>query len=144
MSGAHNNPTFYDYEREERERNEENRQFYRKPKHETLAEHRRHCKAAPGECPFEKLYDDADDLIVDDDEKKPDNYQRLANLMTETFQFANDVSNDMEMDHKESNVVIGESLNKSLQAIQETLEKAGCKVTFSEEQKRYSIIPRNA
>ena len=137
------NQTFYDYERQEMEHNAENRKFYRKPKHETLAEHRKHCQAQPGDCPFERLYNEADDLIVKDPEKKPDNYERLAQTMTGMFQFAKDISKDMEADHKESNVVIGESLNKAIQAIQETVEKAGCIVRMNEEGTQYVITPPN-
>ena len=137
------NPTFYDYERQEMEHNLENRKFYRKPKHETLAEHRKHCQAQPGDCPFERIYNEADDLIVEDPEKKPDNYERLAKTMTGMFKLANDVSKDMEDDHKKSNVVIGESLNKAIQAIQETVEKAGCIVRMDEDKMQYVIIPPN-
>jgi len=134
-------PTYYDYQREQYERNEESRKFYKKPKHETLAEHRKHCKAEPGKCPFERLYDETDDLVLTDTAKKPDNYERLAQTMTAIFQFGKDVATDMEKEHKDSDAIIGESLNKGLQAMQESVEKAGCIVKMNEDNSQFMILP---
>ena len=60
---------------------------------EELIEHRRHCRAKPGNCPFEKAVDEADDITPNDiNVTKQDVFNRLAAVLTQLFQVAKNLA----------------------------------------------------
>lgn len=60
---------------------------------EELMEHRKHCRAKPGNCPFEKAVDEADDITPDDIKvTKQDVFNRLAAVLTQLFQVAKNLA----------------------------------------------------
>lgn len=60
---------------------------------EELLEHRKHCRAKPGNCPFEKAVDEADDITPNDIKiTKQDVFNRLAAVLTQLFQVAKNMA----------------------------------------------------
>jgi len=60
---------------------------------EELLEHRKHCKAKPGNCPFEKAVDEADDITPNEIKvTKQDAYNRLAAVLTQLFQVSKNLA----------------------------------------------------
>ena len=60
---------------------------------EELMEHRKHCRAKPGNCPFEKAVDEADDITPNDIKvTKQDVFNRLAAVLTQLFQVAKNLA----------------------------------------------------
>ena len=60
---------------------------------EELLEHRKHCKAKPGNCPFEKAVDEADDMTPNEIKvTKQDVFNRLAAVLTQLFQVAKNLA----------------------------------------------------
>jgi hypothetical protein len=60
---------------------------------EELQEHRKHCRAKPGNCPFEKAVDEADDITPNDiNVTKQDAYNRLAAVLTQLFQVSKNLA----------------------------------------------------
>lgn len=60
---------------------------------EELLEHRKHCKAKPGNCPFEKAVDEADDITPNEIKvTKQDVFNRLATVLTQLFQVAKNLA----------------------------------------------------
>ena len=60
---------------------------------EELLEHRKHCKAMPGNCPFEKAVDEADDITPNEIKvTKQDVFNRLAAVLTQLFQVAKNLA----------------------------------------------------
>lgn len=60
---------------------------------EELAEHRKHCRAEPGNCPFEKAVDEADDITPSTIKvTKQEVYNRLAAVLTQLFQMAKNLA----------------------------------------------------
>lgn len=60
---------------------------------EELLEHRKHCKAKPGNCPFEKAVDEADDITPNEIKvTKQDVFNRLAAVLTQLFQVAKNLA----------------------------------------------------
>lgn len=60
---------------------------------EELMEHRKHCRAKPGNCPFEKAVDEADDITPKDIKvTKQEVFDRLAAVMTQMFQMAKNLA----------------------------------------------------
>lgn len=60
---------------------------------EELIEHRKHCRAKPGNCPFEKAVDEADDITPNDiNVTKQDVFNRLAAVLTQLFQVAKNLA----------------------------------------------------
>ena len=60
---------------------------------EELIEHRKHCRAKPGNCPFEKAVDEADDITPNEIKvSKQDVYNRLAAVLTQLFQVSKNLA----------------------------------------------------
>ena len=60
---------------------------------EELLEHRKHCRAKPGNCPFEKAVDEADDITPNEIKvTKQDAYNRLAAVLTQLFQVSKNLA----------------------------------------------------
>lgn len=60
---------------------------------EELLEHRKHCKAKPGNCPFEKAVDEADNITPNEIKvTKQDVFNRLAAVLTQLFQVAKNLA----------------------------------------------------
>ena len=60
---------------------------------EELIEHRKHCRAKPGNCPFEKAVDEADDITPNEIKvTKQDVFNRLAAVLTQLFQVAKNLA----------------------------------------------------
>lgn len=60
---------------------------------EELLEHRKHCKAKPGNCPFEKAVDEADNMTPNEIKvTKQDVFNRLAAVLTQLFQVAKNLA----------------------------------------------------
>ena len=60
---------------------------------EELIEHRKHCRAKPGNCPFEKAVDEADDITPNEIKvTKQDVFNRLAVVLTQLFQVAKNLA----------------------------------------------------
>lgn len=60
---------------------------------EELIEHRKHCRAKPGNCPFEKAVDEADDITPNEIKvTKQDAYNRLAAVLTQLFQVSKNLA----------------------------------------------------
>ena len=60
---------------------------------EELIEHRKHCRAKPGNCPFEKAVDEADDITPNEIRvTKQDVFNRLASVLTQLFQVAKNLA----------------------------------------------------
>ena len=60
---------------------------------EELLEHRKHCRAKPGNCPFEKAVDEADDITPNEIKvTKQDVFNRLAAVLTQLFQVAKNLA----------------------------------------------------
>lgn len=60
---------------------------------EEMTEHRKHCKAKPGNCPFEKAVDEADDITPNEIKvTKQDVFNRLAAVLTQLFQVAKNLA----------------------------------------------------
>ena len=60
---------------------------------EELIEHRKHCRAKPGNCPFEKAVDEADDITPNEiNVTKQDVFNRLAVVLTQLFQVAKNLA----------------------------------------------------
>lgn len=60
---------------------------------EELVEHRKHCKAKPGNCPFEKAVDEADEITPNEIKvTKQDVFNRLAAVLTQLFQVAKNLA----------------------------------------------------
>lgn len=60
---------------------------------EELQEHRKHCRAKPGNCPFEKAVDEADDITPNEIKvTKQDAYNRLAAVLTQLFQVSKNLA----------------------------------------------------
>lgn len=60
---------------------------------EELMEHRKHCRAKPGNCPFEKAKDEADEITPNEIKVPKQNvYNRLAAVLTQMFLVAKNLS----------------------------------------------------
>lgn len=60
---------------------------------EELIEHRKHCRAKPGNCPFEKAVDEADNITPNEIKvTKQDAYNRLAAVLTQLFQVSKNLA----------------------------------------------------
>lgn len=60
---------------------------------EELIQHRKHCRAKPGNCPFEKAVDEADDITPNQIKvTKQDVFNRLATILTQMFQTAKNLA----------------------------------------------------
>ena len=60
---------------------------------EELIEHRKHCRAKPGNCPFEKAVDEADDITPNEIKiTKQSVFNRLAAVLTQLFQTAKNLA----------------------------------------------------
>lgn len=60
---------------------------------EELIEHRKHCRAKPGNCPFEKAVDEADNITPNEIKvTKQDVFNRLAAVLTQLFQVAKNLA----------------------------------------------------
>lgn len=60
---------------------------------EELLEHRKHCRAKPGNCPFEKAVDEADNITPNEIKvTKQDVFNRLAAVLTQLFQVAKNLA----------------------------------------------------
>ena len=60
---------------------------------EELLAHRKHCRAKPGNCPFEKAVDEADDITPNEIKvTKQDAYNRLAAVLTQLFQVSKNLA----------------------------------------------------
>lgn len=60
---------------------------------EELLEHRKHCRAKPGNCPFEKAVDEADDITPNEIKvTKQDVFNRLAAVLTQLFQVSKNLA----------------------------------------------------
>lgn len=60
---------------------------------EEIIEHRKHCRAKPGNCPFEKAKDEADEITPNDIKITKQNvYNRLATILTQMFQMAKNLA----------------------------------------------------
>lgn len=60
---------------------------------EEMQEHRKHCRAKPGNCPFEKAVDEADDITPNEIKvTKQDVFNRLAAVLTQLFQVAKNLA----------------------------------------------------
>ena len=60
---------------------------------EELVEHRKHCRAKPGNCPFEKAVDEADNITPNEIKvTKQDVFNRLAAVLTQLFQVAKNLA----------------------------------------------------
>ena len=60
---------------------------------EELIEHRKHCRAKPGNCPFEKAVDEADDITPNEIKiTKQDVFNRLSAVLTQLFQVAKNLA----------------------------------------------------
>ena len=60
---------------------------------EELLEHRKHCRAKPGNCPFEKAVDEADNITPNEIKvTKQTVYNRLAAMLTNLFQTAKNLA----------------------------------------------------
>ena len=60
---------------------------------EELLEHRKHCRAKPGNCPFEKAVDEADNITPNEIKvTKQDAYNRLAAVLTQLFQVSKNLA----------------------------------------------------
>ena len=60
---------------------------------EELIEHRKHCRAKPGNCPFEKAVDEADEITPNEiNVTKQDVFNRLATVLTQLFQVAKNLA----------------------------------------------------
>lgn len=58
-----------------------------------LIAHRKHCRAKPGNCPFEKAVDEADDITSNNIKvTKQVVFTRLANMLTQMFQVAKNLA----------------------------------------------------
>lgn len=60
---------------------------------EEIIEHRKHCRAKPGNCPFEKAKDEADEITPKDIKITKQNvYNRLAAILTQMFMMAKNLA----------------------------------------------------
>ena len=60
---------------------------------EEILEHRKYCRAKPGNCPFEKARDEADDITPTDIHiTKSTVFSRLSALMTQMFNMAKNLA----------------------------------------------------
>ena len=109
---------------------------------ETLAEHKQHCKAEPGNCPFEKAYYDADELSMDKPEtSKPILYDRLAMALTQLYALSAEVARAAIDDDSESAKTVADAIEGGIERIREICEKAGCTVEMDDAKSKYIIVP---
>lgn len=124
------------------ERKEGEGEGNRVPKRETLAEHLQHCKAEPGNCPFEKAYNDIDNLVPDDEKvTKKQAYDRLAIAMTQMFALAADVAKTAIDDDTDSAKNVAGAIERGLEEIQKFCEEKGCTVEMDKAGSKYIITP---
>lgn len=124
------------------ERNNNEGEGNRIPKRETLAEHLQHCKAEPGNCPFEKAYNEIDDLVPDGEKvTKKQAYDRLAIAMTQMFALAADVAKTAIDDDTDSAKNVAGAIERGLEEIQKFCEEKGCKVEMDKAGSKYIITP---
>lgn len=109
---------------------------------ETLAEHKQHCKAEPGNCPFEKAFYEADDL-GDPAPKttKPILYDRLSMALTQLYALGAEVAKSAIDDDSNAAKTVSEALEGGIERIREICEKAGCVVDMDEAKTKYIIVP---
>lgn len=112
------------------------------PKRETLAEHLQHCKAKPGNCPFEKAYREIDEFDPDDDKvTKAQAYDRLAIAMTQMFALASDIAKTAIDEDTDAAKNVSAAIETGLKQIQEFCEQKGCKVELDLNGGKYTIVP---
>lgn len=83
---------------------------------EELIEHRKHCRAKPGNCPFEKAVDEADDITPNEIKvTKQDVFNRLAAVLTQLFQVAKNLAKPAiaEPEAVEENITVSETADKA-------------------------------
>ena len=83
---------------------------------EELIEHRKHCRAKPGNCPFEKAVDEADDITPNEIKvTKQDVFNRLAAVLTQLFQVAKNLAKPAiaEPEAVEETITVSETADKA-------------------------------
>lgn len=83
---------------------------------EELIEHRKHCRAKPGNCPFEKAVDEADDITPNEIKvTKQDVFNRLAAVLTQLFQVAKNLAKPAiaEPEAVEESITVSETADKA-------------------------------
>lgn len=83
---------------------------------EELIEHRKHCRAKPGNCPFEKAVDEADDITPNEIKvTKQDVFNRLAMVLTQLFQVAKNLAKPAiaEPEAVEETITVSETADKA-------------------------------
>lgn len=118
---------------------------HRTPKNMTLAEHRKHCKAEPGNCPFEKAFREID-MFSPDDVKvtKQMAYDRLAIAMTQLFALGADVAKTAIDDDSDAAKNVTDAIEAGIEKIRGVCEEKGCDVRMDEAGSKYIIIPPKA
>jgi len=121
---------------------EEEAKTHRTPKTETLAEHREHCKAEPGNCPFEKAFREIDTFKPDEVKvTKQMVYDRLAIAMTQLFALGADVAKSAIDDESDASKNVTDAIEAGLEKIKVICEDKGCKIQMDEAGSKYIIIP---
>lgn len=109
---------------------------------EELQEHRKHCEAKPGNCPFEKVYNNIDDLSAPEPKiSKEKGYDRLAMAMTQLYALAADMAkNAMSSDSEDAKDIV-EIIEAGLDKIKEGCQEKHCSVKMDEAKTKYIISP---
>lgn len=115
---------------------------HRMPKNMTLAEHRKHCKADPGNCPFEKAFREIDELNPEDIKvTKSQAYDRLAVALTQLFALGSDIAKTAIDDESDSAKNVTDAIEAGIQKIKNVCEEKGCSIKMDEAGSKYIIIP---
>jgi hypothetical protein len=115
---------------------------HRTPKTETLAEHRKHCKAEPGNCPFEKAFREIDTFSPEVVKvTKQMVYDRLAIAMTQLFALGADVAKSAIDDDSDAAKNVADAIEAGIEKIKSICEDNGCKISMDEAGTKYIIIP---
>lgn len=117
----------------------------RTPKNMTLAEHRKTCKAEPGNCPFETAFREVD-MFSPDGVKvtKQIAYDRLAIAMTQLFALGADIAKSAIDDDSEAAKNVTDAIEAGIEKIREVCEGKGCDVRMDDAGSKYIILPPKA
>ena len=99
-------------------------------------------EAKPGNCPFEKVYNDVDDLSAPEPKiSKEKGYDRLAMAMTQLYALAADMAkNAMSSDSEDAKDIV-EIIEAGLDKIKEGCQEKHCSVKMDEAKTKYIISP---